>query len=561
MKTLELDIFGIRRRRKGVERVSQVLNVLLKYGFDFAIKEMGLYPRIPFRKKYFAKPPEEAVPYPVAFRKILEELGPTYVKFGQILSTRSDILPKKYIDELKKLQDNVPPFPFENVQEMIKTELGSPAQEIFESIDSKPFASASLAQVHLARLKTGESVVVKVQRPNISRVIEADIDVLHYFASVAERRFPDIRNYHPVGLVEEFAKTIRREQDFFREARNAQKFKRNFQGWDRVYVPEIFWDYSSKRVLTLEYIKGVKVDDFKKLDEMGIDRGEIAREGTKAFMKMIYEDGFFQADPHPGNLIIMEGGVIGFVDFGMMGRVDKKLKERITDLGIAVYKADMDLIAKRFTEIGAVTEKTDIEQFKFDIADIIDQYYNVPLKQINVASFLNDILAVALENSIRFPPNFSYLIKTMATIEGIGSDLDPDFNLAEVSEPFLDKIIKERMNPIKAAGDVMQDATLLGGSLYNIPVKLDSILGMLQKGVVSLEHRGFEKLISEMDSASNRVSFSMVISSIIIGSSLVMLTDKGPQVFGFPFFGILGFAFASLLGTVLLVSILRSGKF
>ncbi len=554
----------LKRRYKNINRLRQIVNILIKYGFDYFVKQLGLTNLISKGGKILKLKPSKIaqLPLPVRVRLALEELGPTFVKLGQILSTRPDLIPPDYIEELQKLQDKVPPFAYEQVEQIIKRELGAKVLEIFESLEQKPFAAASLGQVHQAILKDGEKVVVKVQRPDIEKIIETDLDILFHLARLTEKHIPDSRLYDPVGIVEEFAKAIRLELDYGTEGRNAERFKKNFEGDETIYTPKIYWESSSKRILTMELIKGIKINNLKKLDKAGYNRKKIAENGAKAFMKQILIDGFFHADPHPGNMLVMKDGIIGFMDFGMMGRLDEEMKEKGVDLFIAIMERNPNKIINEMLDLGIAPSEIDLPSLKIDIREMLDQYYDKSLKEIKLGELISQLVEISIKYHIKMPAEFALLGKSLITIEGIGSELDPDFNLAEIAKPYAKDLILERKSPQRLFTKLLNDLSELYNLIILIPRQLNKTLKKMEKGTFKLEfqHRGLENLISALDKSTNRLSYSLILAAIIIGSSLIMQTDKGPHFMGFPVIGVLGFLISGVLGLGLVIMILRSGK-
>ena len=551
-------MFGkIHRRFKRIQRSREIANVLIKHGFGHLIERLEL--KLPLRRK----PEEEMVriPVPVRARLVLEELGPTFIKFGQILSMRPDLIPMEFVEEFKKLQDKAPVFGYGDVESQIKEELGAPVNELFDSFDKDPVAAASVAQVHNAVLD-GEDVVVKVQRPEIEDIIEADLDILSNLARLVTRHIPESRLYDPVGIVEEFAKTIRRELDFTVEGRNAEKFKRNFADDPTVYIPRVYWELTSKRILTMEAIHGTKISDLDEdLEEE--TRKNLSENIAKSYMKQIFVDGFFHGDPHPGNIFVMNGEVIAFMDFGIMGRVDDYMKERLASLFIGIIQKDTEKIVDEFLDIGIVGDETSIPEFKSDIGDLIEEYYGTSLKQVEISTMMNEVMKTALKHRIRIPANFALLIKALVTMEEICRELNPDFNLTEISKPFVESLVAERIHPRRIISRLMENISEFNELITVIPRRLNQILSKLHEGklVIDLEHKGLNRAISELDAASNRLSVSLIISSIIVGSSVIMLTGHGPLLLDLPVLGILGFVIAGILGMALVISILRSGRF
>jgi len=555
----------LKRRYKNINRLRQIVNILIKYGFDYFVKQLGLINLISKGEKILKLKPSKIaqLPLPIRVRLALEEFGPTFVKLGQILSTRPDLIPQDYIIELQKLQDEVPPFTYDQVEQIIKRELGADILKIVKSFEQKPFAAASLGQVHQAILEDGNKAVVKVQRPDIERVIETDLDILFDLTRLTEKHIPASRLYDPVGIVEEFAKAIRLELDYGTEGRNAERFKKNFEGDKTIYTPKIYWEFSSRRILTMELIEGIKINNLKELDKVGYDRKKIAENVAKAFMKQILIDGFFHADPHPGNMLVMKDGIIGFMDFGMMGRLDEEMREKGIDLFVAVLERNPNKIINEMLNLGITSqEEIDTRSLKRDIKEMLDQYYDKPLKEIILGELISQLVEISIKYHIKMPAEFALLGKSLITIEGIGLELDPDFNLAEIAKPYAKDVILERKSPQRLMVKLLNDLSELYNLAILIPRQLSKTLKKMEKGVFKLEfqHRGLESLINALDKAANRMAYSLILAAIIVGSSLIMQTNKGPLFMGFPVIGILGFLIAGVLGLGLVIIILRSGK-
>jgi len=555
----------LKRRYKNLNRLRQIVNILIKYGFDYFVKQLGLINLISKGEKILKLKPSKIaqLPLPIRVRLALEEFGPTFVKLGQILSTRPDLIPQDYIIELQKLQDEVPPFTYDQVEQIIKRELGADILKIVKSFEQKPFAAASLGQVHQAILEDGNKAVVKVQRPDIEKVIETDLDILFDLARLTEKHIPASRLYDPVGIVEEFAKAIRLELDYGTEGRNAERFKKNFEGDKTIYTPKIYWEFSSRRILTMELIEGIKINNLKELDKVGYDRKKIAENVAKAFMKQILIDGFFHADPHPGNMLVMKDGIIGFMDFGMMGRLDEEMREKRIDLFVAVLERNPNKIINEMLNLGITSqEEIDTRSLKIDIKEMLEQYYDKPLKEIKLGELISQLVEISIKYHIKMPAEFALLGKSLITVEGIGLELDPDFNLAEIAKPYAKDVILERKSPQRLMMKLLNDLSELYNLMILIPRQLSKILKKMEKGIFKLEfqHRGLENLINALDKAANRMAYSLILASIIVGSSLIMQTNKGPLFMGFPVIGVLGFLIAGILGLGLVIIILRSGK-
>lgn len=555
----------LKRRYKNLNRLRQIVNILIKYGFDYFVKQLGLTNLISKGGKILKLKPFKIaqLPLPIRVRLALEELGPTFVKLGQILSTRPDLIPQDYIIELQKLQDEVPPFAYDQVEQIINRELGADIPKIFKSFEQKAFAAASLGQVHQAILEDGDKAVVKVQRPDIEKVIETDLDILFDLARLTEKHIPASRLYNPVGIVEEFTKVIRSELDYGTEGRNAERFRKNFEDDKMIYTPKIYWEFSSRRILTMELIEGIKINNLKELNKVGYNRKKIAENVAKAFIKQILIDGFFHADPHPGNMLVMKDGIIGFMDFGMMGRLDEEMREKGIDLFVAVLERNPNKIINEMLNLGITSqEEIDTRSLKIDIKEMLDQYYDKPLKEIILGELISQLVEISIKYHIKMPAEFALLGKSLITIEGIGSELDPDFNLAEIAKPYAKDVILERKSPQRLILKLSNDLAELYNLIILIPRQLSKTLKKMEKGVFKLEfqHRGLENLINALDKAANRIAYSLILAAIIVGSSLIMQTNKGPIFMGFPVIGVLGFLIAGVLGLGLVIIILRSGK-
>ncbi len=550
----------LKRKFREVERGREVVNVLLKHGFGYFLERLDIE-KIPFKERI--KVPKEKILIPVRVKKVLEELGPTFIKFGQVMSMRPDLIPEEFILELEKLQDRVSPFSYEEVEIQIRQELGKDIVNIFASFGREPFAAASIGQVHNAELITGESVVVKVQRPDIAEVIEADIDILFSIAQLAEKHITESRRYDPVGLVEEFAKSIRKELDYSIEGRNADRFANNFKGEHDVHIPHIYWEYSGRRVLTMEKVRGRKISELQ-LEVYGKEAMErISETVLRAYMKQILHDGFFHADPHPGNLFIMKNGVLAFTDFGMVGRIDDHTRDKLASLFTAIIRRDIETVVDELLDIGLIGEDTDTSVFREDIEELIGEYYGTSLNQVELSQMLDEVTQVATKHHVRMPPNFALLIKAIVTMEALCRELNPDFNLTELSKPYVEDLILEKYHPKRLMGKFMNGVAEFNKVIIDVPRLMARTMRKLQRGeiTIDIQHEGLHEVTSEVDAASNRISMSLIISALIVGSSVIMLTGQGPLMFGFPVIGIIGYMIAGVLGFALVINILRTGHF
>ncbi|MDY0095536.1 MAG: AarF/ABC1/UbiB kinase family protein [Candidatus Vecturithrix sp.] len=546
---------------RNVQRVRHIATVLIKHGFGQVIEKLDLEYRI-FVKK-FAKTSSNIQPQlsiAERSRMVLEELGPTFAKLGQVLSTRPDLLPASFIYELKKLQDHVPPISFDEISDQITISLGKSPDQIFSFFDPRPIASASIGQVHQAILRsTNEKVVVKVQRPSIRSIIESDLDILYLLARLIEHSIQETQTYSPTGIIQEFDKAIHRELDYTIEAQNIIRFRHNFEHDRTVYVPRVYRDFSTRNVLVIEFVEGTKISELKNSAE---EKSRIARNGFRSILKQIFIDGFFHGDPHPGNLFVMENLAIAFLDFGMMGRLDQEMKDELADLLIAVIHQDVKQIAEILANIGTQTEKINMRVFRNDVSDILDRYYGVPLHQIELGKVTREMMEVALKHHVKIPPDYTLMIKALLTIESIGKQLDPNLNAIEEARPMVTRILRERWNPQRMVSQSLTTFKNLTQIFTDIPLQLHQILDEMRNGKlrIEFEHVHLERLILVLDTASNRIAASLVLAALIIGSSIIMHTDKGPMFMDFPLLGIIGFVSAGVIGFWLLLSIVRSGK-
>jgi ubiquinone biosynthesis protein len=561
-----LPILRVNRNIRTIRRYRTILGVLIKYGFGHFVEQLNIdyYLELGKRIVTLDKIPKELerLSQPQRLRLVMEELGPTFIKLGQLLSTRPDVLSKEYIHEFSKLQDKVPAVSLDEVNAQIQRALGYPAEELFAEFSDEPLAAASIAQVHRGKLRSGEEVVFKIRRPGIAQVVETDIDVLMGLAYLIEQHVPTIALYDPVGLVKEFRRNIMRELNFTREGRTVDRFAVNFADSETVYTPKIFWDYTGDLVLTMEYVPGIKISDLEKLSEQGYDLKEIARRGSDAFLKQVLEFGLFHADPHPGNVFILPDQVICMLDYGMVGRLGQDLRDQLIDLLQALLNRDVDRIISQLLYSGELADESDLRSLRRDLHDFIEDYYDLVLQDIKVGRLLSEFIEILTQHRIHFPADYMLLAKALVIMEGVGRQLDPDFNMISQMRPYIKRMVLERFSPknmSEQAGRIAHSYTSLA---KNLPQDIKEFLNRLNRNQfkIDLEHRGLEKLVTDLDRSSNRVSFAVVIGSLIVGSSLVMQIDKGPMVLGFPVLGLLGYSIAGLLGLWLAVGILRSGR-
>lgn len=559
-----LPFLKINRNIRSIRRYLNIVRVLSTYGFDQALEMLGLADVVARSRRLFNRKRPDITRLTAAerMRLALEELGPTFIKLGQLLSTRPDIVPHAFVVEFEKLQDSVPSFPFEEVLALIAEELGAPVEQFFAEIDPEPLAAASIAQVHRARLKTGEQVAVKLRRPGIVAVVESDISALMALAALAERHISGSELYDPVAIMREFARTIRREMDFSREAHTIEKFRDNFAKTPWMYFPKVYWEQTSKAVLTMEYIAGVKVSDRTRLDEQGLDGKLIARRGADSFLEMVLTHGFFHGDLHPGNVLILPDNVICLLDYGIVGRLDAGLKTFLLDILAAIVKRDMDEVISLLLFAGDISDSLDSRALKRDLSNFMDGYYEMPLKELEVGRMLLEFIDIITMYSIRIQPDLMLLAKSLVLIEGTGRSLDPAFDMADHLRPFMVKEIRQKFSPRRVSRDINTVLASYLNLARNIPQDLKEIINRVNRNKfkIDLEHRGLDKFTADFDRSINRLSTSMFLGAMIIGSSIIMQTDKGPKIMGFPMLAFMGYTVAGLVGLWLVYAIIRSGR-
>ena len=550
---------------KNIKRYRAIVQILIKYGFEDIIDRLKIDIVIhEGKRKLLRKKSEEFIPKSrhQRFRMVLEELGPTFIKLGQMLSTRTDIFPSETIKELQKLQDSVKPIPVKEIIESIEEELEKPLNELFKEFDRTPQAAASIAQVHRAVTKDGMRVVVKVQRPNIKSTIVKDVAILSDLSQLIVRSIPESEVYDPVGLVEEFKSWIQQELDFYQEARNIDRFRKNFEGDSIVYIPEVYWNLTTDKIVTMEYIDGICINDIDAIEKAGLDRREIAKNGANAVLKQIFEHGFFHGDPHPGNIRVLPGNVIAPIDFGLVGRIDQETIEHLSDLLSGIVKKDSHRVVRVMMNMEMIKDDINLSALRIDLTDMIDRYIDIPLSHINIDQVHDDFLKLVKVHKIRFPRNLYLMGKTFIVMESIGRELDPEFDILSLAKPYITRLILTRYNPARLTRDLIHILEAYSDLIRTLPDNIRQILVKVGKGQlgINLYHQGLNQLIRELDKSTNRLSFSLIIAALIISSSLIIQLNLGPKIFGLSAFGLLGYLTAAFLGFWLVIAILRSGR-
>ncbi|MBR9986478.1 MAG: AarF/ABC1/UbiB kinase family protein [Desulfosarcina sp.] len=514
------------------------------------------------------------LPDPVRIRRTLEELGPSFIKLGQLMSTRGDLFPPEYIDEFSKLQDQVPPVPFEGIRRLIEAELGQPPDQLFKSIDQTAMAAASVAQVHSAHLKTGEKVAVKVIRPGIEKRIRKDIQLMYYFAARFERRFDLGRIVGAVNLVKEFERTIFRELDMLIEAGNIERFTRSFKDIDEIYIPKVYWDFTAKSVLVMEHIDGIKMDRVDEIRRHGIDPQDVAMIGLRSFSRQLMAAGIFHADPHPGNTLVMHDGRVSLVDFGIVGYLDEETMMQIAHLFLGFAEHDYDMVMEAFEAAGLLDPRTmDLNSFRMDLKDMAEPFYGRSLKTISVKDVYYQTMRLVYKYRIRLPRNLLLLFKTFIQTEALGKILGSEASLLEVTRPYAKKLLQQGYEAHKVFKNVGRDTKLFGGYLRQMPHLAHGLIKRLATETPKFEiaHTGLEDTSRKFEKGINRLTLGLVIAASLIAASLILNSTSKVLLFEVDFFGVqtlsvtdvLGFSgylIATFLGLWLVFSIVRSGK-
>lgn len=471
----------------------------------------------------------------VWIRESLLELGPTFIKVGQLFSTRADLFPTEYVEELSKLQDKVPAFSFEQVREIIQQDLGRPIEELFLSFDPIPLAAASLGQVHKARLKSGEEVVVKVQRPGLHQLFTIDLAILKQITRYFQNhpRWGKGRDW--MGIYEECSRILWQEADYLNEGRNADTFRRNFRGVDWVKVPRVYWRYTSPRVLTLEYLPGIKISNYEALEAAGLDRKRLARLGARAYLQQVLNDGFFHADPHPGNLAVAPDGSLIFYDFGMMGTLKANVKEKLVEMLFAITEKNADKVIAALVDLGALQMPEDPSSVRRALQFLLDNFVDKPFEEQSISQISEELYEIAYDQPFRFPATFTFVMRAFSTLEGVGKGLDPDFNFMEVAQPFALEIMAEFSNGASGSflDQISRQAVEVGNRALSLPSRLEDTLDKLEKGDIRVRVKASEseRLLRKLVGMQMATNYTLFISALILSATILFVNGWGSLAF------------------------------
>ncbi|GGJ02187.1 ABC transporter [Paenibacillus hunanensis] len=539
---------------------------LMRHGFGYMVEEMGLNRMLSIPLKLARRDVHGIRTVGERIRLVLEELGPTFIKLGQLASTRSDLLPENIIEELVKLQDQVPPFAGEEARQIIELELGLSIEDMLESFQEEPVAAASIGQVHLGKLHSGELVAIKVQRPGVARIVQRDLEILQDLIGIAKRHMDWVSQYNISEIIDEFSKSMRAELDYNVEGRNMERLGQNFANDRRIRIPKTFWNYTSARVLTMEFVDGIHMGKPDEIVQQGLQLPDVAQRLVDSMLQQIFIDGFFHADPHPGNLLALRDGRVAYLDFGMMGRLNSDTKNGLASFVIAMLRKNTDSMVRAILRLGFVPDDIDIAAMRGELERLRDQYYEVPFSQINLGEALNEMFAIIRTFRIDIPSDLALLGKALITLEGVIGRLDPNLSIVKMAEPFGRRLLGERYSPKRLRERITDGALQAIEVLTDLPRQTSELSRVIRSGKLKVEVNVPElgELLHKMDQIVNRLAFSIVLLAfciimvgLIIGSSL---RDQSPILWGLPVVEI-GFSIATLMVLWLLFAIFKSGRF
>ncbi|HNA29376.1 MAG TPA: AarF/UbiB family protein [Thiobacillaceae bacterium] len=549
---------------RDLSRLHEISAILIRYGWGDVVRILGvshLLERAGRLLHWQTSNEITQLDLPVRIRLALTDLGPTFVKLGQILATRVDVFPPSWIAEFEKLHSQVPPVPFERLRPGLEALWGRPVESMLQDFQVEPFAAASIAQVHRAKLADGTPVVVKVRRPDILPKIEADLRILNHLARIMELQMPDIRRYRPVQIVGQLKRSLLRELDLVKEARNLDTFAEHFRGDESIHIPRVYWEYCGESVNVQEELVGIQGTDIARAREAGYDLKLLAARGADAVLKMILLDGYFHADPHPGNVIYLPGNRIGMLDFGMVGRITDSRRDQIIDfLEALIHKDEGGML--NVLSLWAGDAEIDEEHLAYDISEMVFGYDNLTLKDIRIGPLLSEVTGVMRDNHLSLPPDLTLLFKAIITLEGLGHQLDPDFHMVDQLTPFVAKVLEARYSPRALAGRARRGLKEMADIVIGLPRDVARLFRMARRGRlrVDLDLKRLDHFGVQLNQAANRLTMGVLTASLVVGSSIIMTVEGGPKLFGLPMFGFLGFLMAFFNSVWIIYAIWRSGR-
>jgi len=549
---------------KNFKRLKQVTNTLLKAELGYFISKLELKSYLSLKKKIHTKELHKPIEsLPSRLRNAFEILGGSFVKLGQLLSLRYDLLPKEYCDEFSKLQDSVKPVAFSSIKKVIEEELNAPLDSIFKSFDKTPIAAASVGQVHKAVLKNGKIVAVKIQRPNIEKTFKDDIELFYYLAKKMMKHFPETKFYRPLEIIEEFEKYTIKELDYLLEAKNIEVFHKNFEKSEVVTIPYVDWKYTTKRLLLMEFIKGTKINEVKHFKNLRSTRKQVVANVLDAVTTQILEHKFFHADPHPGNIFLMKDNKIAFLDFGIVGRITEDMEKEIEDFIIALITKDIDLLVRSLMESGSIEGEIDVREFKNELSDSLSDYYNVSLNQINMTGMFLTTFKIARKYNIKVPMNYTMLGKSIITLEGFSSKYYPEFNFIEFVKPKVEVLMKKRYGPKFIFNSVKDTALDFKDIIKNLPSDVSALVRAIKYGAkinIEVDHKELKNFTLELDRSSNRLTLGIILAGLIISAAFLSSIKLPPMIGEVPLVVYILIVIITIISIVLLVSIFKEGK-
>ena len=527
-------------QRKTLSRFDEIIKVFRKYDFDKVLGQTTRNKISPFRSEEENKELLKE-DFPERLRLMLQELGTTFIKFGQLLSSRPDWVGEKISEELSQLHDDNPPISFEEIKVIIESELGGNIEDIFAEFSKEALATASIAQVHEAKLPTGEKVAVKVQKTNVQEIVETDLAIMRFIANESERFDTSFKHLNLPAIVHEFDRSIQKEMDFDNELMNIRHMNDNFKYNDKIIVPVTYQDYSTEKVLTMEYVEGVKLSEVIVGDDPKYNKILIADRIVRSYFQQIFVDGFFHADPHPGNIFITDDNAVCFIDFGMMGVLDEEFRQNLAELMIHFSDRNIDGLINQLIRMDILNEKTDINILKTDLNDLFAKYYGVELSRFN--GIIEDLLSLMQKYDVKLPNEFVLMARGLSMVENLGLRLDPNIDVVAILKPFARKLMVQRYNPFKMANNAKNSFFTFEHVLRSLPSLISKTIYKIEEGEVTVNIE--VKHISEI---ANQLSLAIIIAALLVGSSLVMLVDVGPRFYGMPVLGFVGFTISLALG-------------
>ncbi len=560
-----MQLLSISRNYRNLGRLVKIISIMARYGFSHLLGRMqsglGVVPTRIFRVR--RKPGVHALTEPERVRLAVEELGPAFIKMGQILSIRPDIIPPAYARELEKLQDHTPFVPFEAIREAVEDEVGVPMDEVFREFDREPLASGSIAQVHRAVLEEdGREVAVKVLKPGTRRMVNQDLSIMRTLVRLAVQYIPELRPYQPEKVMQEFSDILIGEMNFVREARVMERFGRFFDHVDYVHVPRVYREHTTQGLLVMEYINGIKITDRQALLDAGLDPKKVIENGGRMALREVFGMGFFHADPHPGNLFVLPDNVVAPVDFGITGYIDTEGLQLVSNIFAGIVQRDVDKIINYLRRYNFLPTDADLHKLKIEIYELIDTYEQKPIPRAETQTSLQALFSLARRHRVAFPSEYLLMLRTFLEVDALARELHPEFSMIRFARPYVTRWMLRQYSPQRYARDLRALLEEAAHLVRSMPGDLSAFVRRLSRGAfrIPLYHENLDRAVVEMDRVGNRLSFAVIIAALLLSSSILVDAEAGPAVLGYPVLGLIGFVTAAIMGIWLLISIIRSGR-